>query len=127
MPYIALLGAGFSRNWGGLLASEVFASLIGHPAVANNQYLRNVLFNNRTSGGFENALADVQRAYVQNPNQHGQALNAIQQAVGDVFQQMNSAFLQMPSMEFQQQLDRMVRTFLFRFDAIFTLNQDILL
>jgi len=40
---------------------------------------------------------------------------------------MNNVFLDMPGIEFQQQQARMLRTFLVKFDAIFTLNQDILL
>lgn len=127
MSYILLLGAGFSRNWGGLLAFEVFNSLLAIPAIQADQTIRDVLWANQKSGGFENALAEIQRAYLQNPAATGQKLSVLQQAVLDVFQGMNNAFLDMPGMEFQQHQARMLRTFLVKFDAIFTLNQDILL
>lgn len=127
MPKVLLLGAGFSRNWGGFLASEVFNDLLAKPAIQGDQYLRNALWNNQQAGGFENALADVQRAFVQNPQAHAQHLQVMQQAVLEVFQAMNDAFLGMVEFEFQNQIDRMLRTFLVKFDAIFTLNQDILL
>ena len=61
MRHILLLGAGFSRNWGGLLANEVFDYLIGQQNVAQDGYLRSLLWNHRTTGGFENALAEASR------------------------------------------------------------------
>jgi hypothetical protein len=122
-----LLGAGFSRNWGGLLAGEVFDALLGQQDIHGDQYLRAALWANRTFGGFENALADVQRAFLHAPAQHALRLERLQRGVMNVFSAMNNAFFAMPWMEFQQHQERMLRTFLFRFDAIFTLNQDVLL
>jgi hypothetical protein len=127
MGHILLLGAGFSRNWGGLLANEVFEYLIGQKDVAQDGYLKNLLWNHKTAGGFENALADVQIAFARDPAGYGPSLRTLQAAVSNVFQQINQAFFNAPWMEFQQHLDRTIRTFLVRFDAIFTLNQDVLL
>ena len=127
MRHILLLGAGFSRNWGGLLANEVFDYLIGREEVAQDGYLKSLLWNHRTTGGFENALAEVQVAFASDPAKYAPSLRSLQAAVSNVFERMNRAFFDAPGMEFQQHLDRMIRTFLVRFDAIFTLNQDVLL
>lgn len=126
MSHILLLGAGFSRNWGGLLASEVFDYLISLPDIKNDEYLNEQLWASRNNGGFEEALAEVQAAFIRDPGQFGDSMRRLQAGVSDVFQRMNQAFFARP-MEFQQHQERMLRTFLFRFDAIFTLNQDVLL
>lgn len=127
MKHILLLGAGFSKNWGGLLATEVFDYLIGHDEVAGDVYLRKLLWDHRTSGGFENALAEVQAAFGTDPGKYAPSLHRLQAAISNVFAGMNQAFFQAPRIEFQQHIARMLRTFLVRFDAIFTLNQDVLL
>ena len=36
MNFVLLLGAGFTRNWGGWLASEVFEYLLGSPEIDDN-------------------------------------------------------------------------------------------
>ena len=60
-PRFLLLGAGFSRNWGGWLASEVFEYLLGTPEVLADDGLRTHLWNYRL-GGFEDAINELQRA-----------------------------------------------------------------
>ena len=127
MPHILLLGAGFSRNWGGLLASEVFNALLAAPEIQSDPQLRNILWNNQQAGGFENALAVLQQAHLRRGARNHQQLLRFQQAVLNVFQAMNQSFLDRPDIEFQQHQARMLRTFLIKFDAIFTLNQDVLL
>lgn len=127
MAHILLLGAGFSRNWGGLLASEFFDRLIGMREIREDNYLREVLWNTRNGGGYENALSIVQAAFIQNPQNNIDHLHRLQNAISIVLQDMNRAFLNMQNMEFQRFRETMLRTFMFRFDAIFTLNQDILL
>jgi len=127
MKHVLLLGAGFSRNWGGLLANEVFDYLISQKEVAQDEYLMGLLWNHKTTGGFENALAEVQVAFDTDPAKYDLSLRRLQNAVLKVFEQMNQAFFDAPGMEFQQHIDRLLRTFLVRFDAIFTLNQDVLL
>ena len=127
MNHILLLGAGFSRNWGGQLAAEVFDYLIGLPEIRGDEYLRSILWRNKTFWGFENALAEVQVAYIHNAQQHTDHLSRLQQGIARVLREMNEAFFEIPNFEFQQYQARMLRTFLVRFDAIFSLNQDILL
>jgi len=63
-PYIGdfsrrtiLTGAGWTRNWGGRLAEELWQDLMGHRAVQNNDRLRELLLGERS---FETALGKVQ-------------------------------------------------------------------
>jgi len=122
-----LLGAGFSRNWGGLLASDVFDHLIGAPEVVANPYLRGVLFKHR-GAGFEQALTEVQVDYRRDPAQYGKNLEGIQAAIARIFDRMNRSYEQNSmGIEFQNAKHLLLRTFLVEFDAIFTLNQDVLL
>ena len=59
MPHYLLTGAGFSRNWGGWLASEVFEYLLGSSHVDSG--LRTHLWTAKQKGqGFEDVLAYLQ-------------------------------------------------------------------
>jgi hypothetical protein len=122
-----LLGAGFSRNWGGWLAQEVFNYLIGLPEIRKHERLIALLWQHQSGGGFEDVIAEVQRDYRLDPAKHDAALTALQDAVGQMFADMNEGYAATPGWEFQQHQEFMVRTFLIRFEAIFTLNQDLLL
>jgi len=127
MKYILLTGAGFSRNWGGWLASEAFEYLLGCPEISQNQYLRDLLWKHQPAGGFENALAVVQSDFKRNPQTHTNNLQHILSAVRQMFADMNEGYFDHTNFEFQNAREREVGTFLARFDAIFTLNQDVLL
>lgn len=122
-----MLGAGFSRNWGGWLASEAFEYLLGCPEISGNAYLRGLLWQSQPTGGFENALAEVQAAFVRDPGTNTEHLRDFQAAVSRMFDDMNRGYFDHNWFEFQNARERMVGTFLTRFDAIFTLNQDLLL
>src|ERR1017187_1633203 len=127
MHYILLLGAGFSRNWGGWLASEAFEYLLGTPEILRNPHLLSLLWRSQRTGGFENALAAVQADFIRDPEVNKNNLLDIQSAVARMFVDMNRGYFDHTNFEFQQSRERMVGTFLTRFDAIFTLNQDLLL
>lgn len=127
MSHILLLGAGFSRNWGGWLASEAFEYLLGCPDISNNSHLLDLLWRNQSTGGFENALAEVQANFIRDPHSNTDHLMNIQSAVTQMFNDMNEGYFNQTNFEFQQARERTVGTFLARFDAIFTLNQDLLL
>lgn len=60
---VLLTGAGFTRNWGGLLAREVWEQLISRPEVAGSPQLKELLLNNFS---FEDALeiARTNPAYI---------------------------------------------------------------
>lgn len=61
MQRILLTGAGFSKNWGGYLAREMWELLLGHPTVRNDADLRTSLLE--APENFERALAVVRRNF----------------------------------------------------------------
>ena len=125
---ILLLGAGFSRNWGGLLASEIFNALLQRSEVINDPHLKNLLWDHKDSGGFENALAQVQQDFRNNPAvpDYKQRLDAFQAAIDHIFGGMDRGFSKISSWEFTNERDQTLLSTLIQFDAIFTLNQDLL-
>jgi hypothetical protein len=128
MRHILLLGAGFSRNWGGFLANEVFDYLFGCPEILGQPELKALLWRHRPHGGFEAALAELQAGC-----RHGNApgkqdqLDRLQHALAGMFTDMKTAFATRGTLEFQNDIARMISTFMHRFDAIFSLNQDVLM
>jgi hypothetical protein len=123
MNYVLLLGAGFSRNWGGWLASEAFEYLLGCAQLDAD--LRTLLWSHRTTDGFEGALAELQQEHsVKNDASSEQRMLNLQNAIEQMFGDMDKAF---DGIDFEFHKDSLVQGFLVRFDAIFTLNQDLLL
>lgn len=129
MSHYLLLGAGFSRNWGGWLASEAFEYLLGQTSVMSSAPLRDLLWKTQANGGFEAALDEL-RQTVQRDNSREPLLTALESAIIKMFADMNSGY-NYQAFEFDNPesiLDRRrVQGFLCRFKAIFTLNQDLLL
>jgi hypothetical protein len=120
MTRILLTGAGFSYNWGGKLASEVFQYLLGCDDV--DAELRRLLLRDRN---FEDVLAALQRATDAEGKRRHQLLVSV---LAGMFNEMGLAFMQR-EFEFKNPPDARysLASFLMRFDAIFTLNQDTLL
>jgi hypothetical protein len=117
---VLLTGAGFSKNWGGLVAREITNLLMSR--LQNNPHLLQAL--NR--GNFEDVLSQVQSEYLATRTAETQdRLNAVQGALADVFGQMNAHFAAR-QFEFSNDIAHSIQKFLVRFDAIFTLNQDLL-
>lgn len=118
MGHILLLGAGFSRNWGAPLSNEITGSLLGelHDDVVLAQRLR--------SGPFEDAFSGFQRP--RGNDEDSRRLHRLQDAVTALFSRMNAA-LAGTTFEFDNTIAYSIKKFLERFDAIFTLNQDLLL
>ena len=102
MSHYLLLGAGFSRNWGGWLASEAFEYLLGCPEVVRNPQLQALLWRNQPNGGFENALAEVQANFIRAPQENTEILQGLQSAVARMFDDMNRGFFDHTDFEFQQ-------------------------
>jgi len=128
MADLALLGAGFSRNWGGWLATEAFEYLLGTQEVKNNAYLRELLWKHAATGGFEDALGELQILCDRDRQNHEPLLMDLQKAVSQMFNDMNKAFMSITDWQFGEQYQQhQISTFLSNFDAIFTLNQDLLL
>ena len=125
--HFLLLGAGFSRNWGGWLASEVFEYLLGCPEILSNAHLRRALWKSQSEGGFEQALSVVQADNSLGQMERDQAIQAFEIALIRMYGDMNAALLKVQDLEFPTAQPNTVRGLLARFDAIFTLNQDLLL
>lgn len=126
MHPIILLGAGFSRNWGGYLGSEVFEYLLSCPEVGGDPTLREMLWRTRTEG-FEVALGELQAGFKENPARFAEPLREFQGAIASMFTAMNSAFARRGFDFPPTNIATSVTYFLSQFDAIFTLNQDLLL
>jgi hypothetical protein len=123
MTLILLTGAGFSRNWGGWLASEAFEYLLGCTEI--DQETRNLLWRSKErGGGFEDTLADLANAIDAQGKKRYDDLTA---ALVGMFNAMTQGFMQRQLDFLQGDVRRTVRQFLVQFDAIFTLNQDTLL
>lgn len=126
MASYLLLGAGFSRNWGGWLASEAFEYLLGRQEIAGNEPLRRLLWKSQAKGGFEDALADLQQAVARGDGRAAANLQALQAAVVAMFDDMNTGYEARRSWEFSQDDACSISKFLTQFEAIFSLNQDLL-
>src|SRR6266478_2019831 len=94
------LGAGFSKNWHGLLATEVTAHLMSR--FQGDAYLFNLLHRNN----FEDALSLLQRDYLHSRTTLSEArLTAFQAALSDIFDSMNRQF-QSRQFEFSNDVSR---------------------
>ncbi|WP_125957219.1 SIR2 family protein [Novosphingobium sp. MD-1] len=127
MTHYLLLGAGFSRNWGGWLAGEVFEYLLGRPEVAENEELRQALWVSQSKGGFEYALETLQARQKTGDQTAATLLETLQIAVVAMFNDMNEGFNGIINWEFSNHINSQIATFMMNFEAIFTLNQDLLI
>lgn len=127
MAHLLLLGAGFTRNGDGWLAGELADDLISR--LANNRDLCKRLTDNPN---FEEVLGELQREWRHHQQAaHRERLDLMERAVRASFDDMNAMLAERPGLEFQGNgpnfIQRSIISFLTRFDAIFTLNQDLLL
>src|SRR5947209_7651914 len=99
MPHILLLGAGFSRNWGGWLADEAFEYLLGCPQLDDG--LRTRLWRYKGRGGFEAALSELQTETAQHFSvallDHATKLDG---AIRGMFDDMDKAFAEIGDFNF---------------------------
>lgn len=122
MNTVLLLGAGFSRNWDGWLAAEIMGGLFDR--LRDNNELSQVLVQ---AGNFEDALSNVQAQFNADRSERNSALlKQLQLAICATFNEMNLVFANKLTMEFSNVRGNSIVDFLARFDAIFTLNQDLL-
>ena len=122
MTPILLTGAGFTRNWGGWLAKEIEGDLLGR--LHADPDLRQ-----RVQGGdgFEAVLAAL-KSEAEGPDAEAKRRYAdLQKAVEASFRAMNRALANRVEFNFSNDRRYSVNAFLARFDAIYTLNQDLLL
>jgi hypothetical protein len=122
------LGAGFSRNWGGWLANEVFEYLLGSAEVVSDPQLQASLWRHKDQGGFEATMEELQIEATRSGDRL--RLERLEKAIQHMFADMDKGFQGQRGQLFQFEFlsgDNLMRQFLSRFDAIFTLNQDVLL
>src|SRR5437870_10543087 len=126
MPHILLTGAGFSRNWGSWLADEAFEYLLGHPRIDDG--IRTVLWRFKDKGGFEAALEDQRTQAVRFPSPATiDPMQRLEDAIRGMFADIDKAFAEIDDFNFGVTSHDSITGLLTRFDAIFTLNQDLLL
>jgi hypothetical protein len=126
MARVLVLGAGFSKNWGGLVAGEAFNFLMSSALLDD---VGKALLMKHKDGSFEAALDELQAAHLRGDGAASVQLTKLEGAVAQMFEAMDLAFRNRPSggFEFSNDMALSVAAFLARFDAIFTLNQDVLL
>ena len=122
---VLLTGAGFSKNWGGLLASEVFDFLLSAGELDTPTKRMLISANEHGRGGFEAVLGQLQTATDATGMKRRDDLTA---ALVRVFTDMGRAF-ERRQFEFAAQPDANtgLTAFLQRFHAIYTTNQDTLI
>jgi hypothetical protein len=86
---IALLGAGFSRNWGGWLADEVFEYLLGDKNIQAKPDICRLLWETRPKGGFEVALSELQIAARRSERFAAENYDVLRRSVEAMFEDMN--------------------------------------
>lgn len=83
----------------------------------------------RVYRNFERAYGERLEASIREP-ENGQAREDVARlngAIQEAFAEMNASFARRGGMEFSNAVERSIASYLARFDAIFTLNQDLLL
>jgi hypothetical protein len=120
--HLLLTGAGFSRNFGGWLAKEVEGDLLAR--VASDEQLRRLI---QDSQNYEDALGKARSAGKLHNWISADQLKVLENAIRECFWAMNIAPSKRCSMFSSGSSNQSVVEFLARFDAIFTLNQGLLL
>jgi hypothetical protein len=122
MNAVLLTGAGFSHNWGGRLAREINTAVAMR--LQNDEHLSDLLHRNPN---FEEALTELQNEVAPSARPAtADRLKKLETAIVDAFAVMNRN-LGAASFNFCNDLKYSLPEFLVQFDAIFTLNQDLLL
>ena len=122
MTHILLTGAGFTRNWGGWLAKELEGDLLAR--LANDRELRKLI---QESANYEEALEIARSPGFSGHNLGPGAVKRLEQAIAESFWAMNTALGHKENMRLSDYVRPDIHKFLSGFDAIFTLNQDLLL
>jgi hypothetical protein len=122
MTYVLLTGAGFTRNWGGWLAKELEGDLLAR--LAPHEQLRRLVQN---SENYEEALGKARTPGYSGIGVSPAQLKIFEDAIKESFWAMNMALGQRGSISLSGVHEASIPEYLSKFDAIFTLNQDLLL
>lgn len=119
MVNVLLTGAGFSRNWGGWLATDVFEYLISCEDLSEN--IRGKLWRDWRDGkDFEYTLSGLEN----NNNDGGRSdFDSLSTTIYGMFNLMNGAF-QGSVNNMRGRHEDKLRGFIDKFDEIYTLNVD---
>jgi hypothetical protein len=119
--FFLLTGAGFTRNWGGPLVGEVFQQLLAAPEVSATA--KKLLWAAEDHGGYEEVLEKLQGSKdIQDVADLQPLLSGLLSMFTHLRDDQRSLFL-----DFSNDLERTITVFLSKFEAIFTLNQDVFL
>jgi len=126
---VLLTGAGFSRNWGGLLASEITNQLISAinngPQAVISEYYRQLATG---AGNYETILHEFQRSHAADPDNETslECLAFIEKAIRNCFFEMDRVYEgKSPGINNCAQYNAEI--FIANFDYFFTINQDLLI
>lgn len=120
--HILLTGAGFSKNWGGWLAAELWAVILSHPKIQINENLKEIIWKYR-DGGFEEIFEDerVRTLYLKDYTE------AVTESLLEMHRALKTSRQTLRGNE--QRSNRPSRIFFSqiipKFHSIFTLNQDL--
>src|ERR1700730_3644939 len=122
MP-ILLFGAGFTKNWGGVLAKDFVGQLCGR--LIDRPRLNEM---RRIDNNFERVLGEHRMVTAREPDnvQASEDVARLETAIVDVFHDMNLVLANRDA-NLTQDARWTTRRFLSRFGAIFSLNQDLFL
>jgi hypothetical protein len=126
MSHILLTGAGFSRNWGCWLADEVFECLLAEPKLT--PLMRAQLLRDKNShGNYETTIQALRDAAVTRGGSYADEYKNFIAIIGSMLDKMRDIYVDRDfKFEKTDNGQFMIEAFLYRFDAIFTLNQDTL-
>ncbi len=127
-PCILLTGAGFTHNFGGPLASQLWALIFNHPEVQSNNRVRQELLNNQD---FEAVYNEINEGDFQDQEKKAME-SAVYSAYSDIDEGLRN-FSSQPGAQYPVNIDK-VQKILNAFTGtnsepgfIFTLNQDLFL
>lgn len=126
---VLLTGAGFSRNWGGLLASEITNQLLSAinngPPIVTAEYYKQLATE---TGNYETILQEFQRLHSPDPENAAilECLTYIEEAIRTCFFEMDR-YYEGKSAGINNSAQYNVEVFMAHFDYLFTTNQDLLI
>lgn len=126
---VLLTGAGFSRNWGGLLANEITNQLLSAinkgPQIVKAEYYKQLATE---TGNYETVLQEFQRLHSADPENAAilECLTYIEEAIRTCFFEMDRLYGG-KSAGINNSARYNVEKFISNFDYFFTTNQDLLI
>lgn len=120
---LLLTGAGFSQNWGGYLAREIWSLILGNPKIRTRKRIDQLLHGQMN---FEEALAEAE--VTKKDEYSDQDRNVLRSAIMDAFEVQDTRMRKQDNHGLVNALWGLVKTFARGpgTTCLFTLNQDLL-